>query len=266
MGILNVTPDSFYDGGKFTAEKEILTQVEKMVKEGADFLDVGGYSTRPGAEEINVNEELNRSVRTIQLIRQRFPDTILSIDTFRSEVARAAVQEGASVINDISGGELDAAMFEAVASLKVPYILMHMRGNPKTMTTLTSYDNLVKDILSYFHAKLARLTELGVKDVIIDPGFGFAKTREQNFVLLQELDKFQFLGRPVLAGLSRKSMVWKTLNVKPEEALNGTSVVNTVALLKGASILRVHDVKEAAEAVKLVQEMKRQNPVAVNFS
>lgn len=266
MGILNVTPDSFYDGGKFTSDKEILTQAEKMVKEGADFLDIGGYSTRPGAEEINVNEELNRSIRAIQVIRKRFPDTILSIDTFRSEVAVAAVQEGASVVNDISGGELDGAMFEAVAALKVPYILMHMRGNPKTMTTLTTYDNLVKDIISYFHAKLARLTQLGVKDVIVDPGFGFAKTREQNFVLLQELDKFQILGRPVLAGLSRKSMVWKTLNVKPEEALNGTSVVNTVALLKGASILRVHDVKEAAETVKLVQEMKSHNPTAGNFS
>ena len=256
MGILNVTPDSFYDGGRFKSDREILTQVEKMIREHADFIDVGGYSTRPGAEEISVNEELNRSVSTISLIRQRFPDAILSIDTFRTEVARKAVEAGASMINDISGGELDPQMFETVAQLQVPYILMHMRGNPKTMNALTQYDNLLKEILNFLQSRLQTLTKLGVKDVIIDPGFGFAKTREQNFQLLHELDKFGILGRPVLAGVSRKSMVWKTLNQKPEEALNGTTALNTIALLKGASILRVHDVKEAVEAVKLVQEMR----------
>jgi dihydropteroate synthase len=266
MGILNVTPDSFYDGGKFRTEKEILQHVEKMIIDGAAFIDVGGYSTRPGAAEISVNEELNRSIHTIKSIRQRFPDAIISIDTFRSDVARAAVQEGASMINDISGGELDPQMFETVAQLRVPYILMHMRGNPQTMKDLTEYDNLIKDMLSFLQARLYSLTNLGVKDVIIDPGFGFAKTREQNFQLLQGLGAFAMLGRPVMAGLSRKSMVWKTLNVKPEEALNGTTVVNTIALLRGASILRVHDVKEAIEAVKLLEEMKSQNPMAVTFS
>jgi dihydropteroate synthase len=256
MGILNVTPDSFYDGGKFKSDREILAQVEKMVRENADFIDVGGYSTRPGAEEISFNEELNRSVGTISLIRHRFPDVILSIDTFRSEVAQKAIEAGASIINDISGGELDPGMFETVARFKVPYILMHMRGNPKTMNALTHYDNLLKEVLDFLQSRLQTLTKLGVKDVIVDPGFGFAKTREQNFQLLHELDKLGILGRPVLAGLSRKSMVWKTLNQKPEEALNGTTTLNTIALLKNASILRVHDVKEAVEAVKLVQEMR----------
>jgi dihydropteroate synthase len=256
MGILNVTPDSFYDGGKFKSDREILLQVEKMVRENADFIDVGGYSTRPGAEEISVNEELNRSVGTISLIRRRFPDAILSIDTFRSEVAQKAIDAGASIINDISGGELDPDMFQMAARLKVPYILMHMRGNPKTMNALTHYDNLLKEVLDFLQSRLQTLTKLGVKDVIVDPGFGFAKTREQNFQLLHELDKLGILGRPVLAGLSRKSMVWKTLDQKPEEALNGTTALNTIALLKNASILRVHDVKEAVEAVKLVQELR----------
>jgi dihydropteroate synthase len=266
MGILNITPDSFYDGGKFRTDREILSQTEKMVKEGADFIDIGGYSTRPGAEEISVNEELNRTVTTVQLVKKNFPDTIVSVDTFRSTVAQVAVEQGASIINDISGGELDPQMFETVARLRVPYILMHMRGTPKTMKDLTAYENLIKEILDFLQSRLHLLTRLGVKDVIVDPGFGFAKTREQNFQLLDRLDMLGILGRPLLAGLSRKSMVWKTLNLKPEEALNGTSVLNTIALLRGASILRVHDVKEAVEAVELVGEMKRQNPTAVTFS
>jgi dihydropteroate synthase len=265
MGILNVTPDSFYDGGKFKTDKEILSQSEKMVRDGCDFIDVGGYSTRPGAEEISVNEELNRTVNIIKSIRQRFPDAIISIDTFRSEVAKAAIAEGASMINDVSGGTLDDSMFQTVAQLQVPYILTHMRGNPKTMTQVTAYENLLKEILDFLQHRLHILLQSGVKDVIVDPGFGFAKTREQNFQLLHELDKFGMLGRPVLAGLSRKSMVWKTLGISPEEALNGTSVVNTIALLRGANILRVHDVREAVEAVRLVEEMKRQNPTAVTF-
>jgi dihydropteroate synthase len=266
MGILNITPDSFYDGGKFRTDTEILSQAEKMIKEGADFIDIGGYSTRPGAEEISVNEELNRTVTSLRLLKKNFPDTIVSVDTFRSSVAQVAVEQGASIINDVSGGELDPQMFETVARLRVPYILMHMRGNPKTMNDLTTYENLVKEILDFLQSRLHLLTKLGVTDVIVDPGFGFAKTREQNFQLLDGLDVFGILGRPVLAGLSRKSMVWKTLDLKPDEALNGTSVLNTIALLRGASILRVHDVKEAVEAVKLVEEMKRQNPAAVTFS
>jgi dihydropteroate synthase len=265
MGILNVTLDSFYDGGKFKTDKEILSQTEKMVRDGCDFIDVGGYSTRPGAEEISVNEELNRTVTIIKSIRQHFPDAIISIDTFRSEVAKAAIAEGASMINDVSGGTLDDRMFQTVAQLQVPYILTHMRGNPKTMTQHTTYENLLKEILDFLQHRLHILLQSGVKDVIVDPGFGFAKTREQNFQLLHELDKFGMLGRPVLAGLSRKSMVWKTLGISPEEALNGTSVVNTIALLRGANILRVHDVREAVEAVRLVEEMKRQNPTAVTF-
>jgi dihydropteroate synthase len=255
MGILNVTPDSFYDGGKFNSEAEILVQVEKMVKEGADMIDVGGYSTRPGAKNVSIAEENERVLKAIRLIVRNFPGAIISVDTFRSEIARAAILEGAAMINDISGGQ-DIEMFGTVAELRVPYILMHMRGTPQTMTSLTKYTNLVKELLDYFHDRIHKLSQLGVTDIIVDPGFGFAKTREQNFVLLDQLEKFSLPGKPVLAGLSRKSMVWKTLNQKAEDALNGTTVLNTIALLKGARILRVHDVREAVEAVKLVNEMK----------
>lgn len=258
MGILNVTPDSFYDGGRFNSDTGIVQQVEKMVKEGADFIDVGGYSTRPGAKEVSLADETDRTLTAIRLIVKKFPDTIISIDTFRSEVAHAAVLEGASIINDISGGEMDPSMFNTVARLQVPYVLMHMRGTPQTMTNLTGYDNMVKEMIDFFQVRISALLQQNVKDIIIDPGFGFAKTREQNFQLLQDMDKFSLLGRPLLAGLSRKSTIWKTLNIKPEEALNGTTVLNTVALLKGASILRVHDVKEAVEAVRLIQELKEQ--------
>ena len=257
MGILNVTPDSFYDGGKFTSDSEILSQVEKMVKEGADMIDVGGYSSRPGAADISEREEINRAIHAIRLIIHHFPDTIISIDTFRSEVARIAVkEEGAGIINDISGGQLDPDMFKTVADLQVPYVLMHMKGTPQTMLGLSSYDNLIKELIDYFHSRIFTLTRMGVKDIILDPGFGFAKTREQNFQLLDQLHKLSLPGRPLLVGLSRKSMVWKTLNSKPENALNGTTVLNTIALIKGAGILRVHDVKEAAEVISLVMEMK----------
>ncbi|HEY9007024.1 dihydropteroate synthase [Ohtaekwangia sp.] len=251
MGILNVTPDSFYSGSRYISENEILKQAEKMVQEGATFIDVGGYSTRPGAAEISVEEEWKRVVVAIRGIVRNFPDTFVSIDTFRSEVARAAVAEGACMINDVSGGTIDDKMFETVAHLKAPYILMHMRGNPQTMTQQTTYENLLKDITNFFHQNIHTLHQAGVRDIIVDPGFGFAKTVDQNFELLNHFDHFQILGKPLLAGLSRKSMIWRTLSTTPEAALNGTTALNTIALLKGAGILRVHDVQAAVEAVTL---------------
>ena len=256
MGILNVTPDSFYDGGKFTGEEPVRNQVKKMLDEGASFIDVGGYSSRPGAAEISEEEEAVRVVPTIQFIIKNFPQCIISIDTFRSSTAIKAVEAGASIINDISGGEQDPRMFETVVSLDVPYILMHMRGTARTMTTLTAYSNLLKDITDYFHTKIHRLHQLGAKDIIIDPGFGFAKTAEQSFELLHHLDYFKILGQPILAGISRKSMIWKTLNTSTEGALNGTTALNAVALMKGASILRVHDVKEAVECIHLIEKVR----------
>lgn len=256
MGILNVTPDSFYDGGKFTGEETILDQVKKMLDEGASFIDVGGYSSRPGAADITEEEEAARIVPTIQLIKKNFPQCIISIDTFRSSIAIKAVEAGASIINDISAGEQDPRMFKTVVSLDVPYILMHMRGTPRTMTTLTVYSNLLKDITDDFQSKIHQLHQLGAKDIIIDPGFGFAKTAEQSFELLHHLDYFKILGQPILAGISRKSMIWKTLNTTMEGALNGTTALNTVALLKGASILRVHDVKEAVECIGLIEKVR----------
>ncbi len=255
MGILNVTPDSFYDGNKFKDDRAILAHVEKMLTEGADFIDVGGYSTRPGAEEISIDEELKRTIPAVKLIAKNFPESLISVDTFRSSVAKEAVDAGAIMVNDISGGALDEKMFSTVASLNVPYVLMHIRGTPQTMTKETNYDNLIKDIIDYFHFKVFQLQNLGVKDIIIDPGFGFAKTAEQNFELLNKLDYFQILGRPILAGLSRKSMIWRTLNSDPEGALNGTTALNSIALMRGASILRVHDVREAKETVLLMQKI-----------
>jgi len=255
MGILNVTPDSFYDGNKFKDDRAILAHVEKMLTEGADFIDVGGYSTRPGAEEISIDEELKRTIPAVKLIAKNFPESLISVDTFRSSVAKEAVDAGAIMVNDISGGALDEKMFSTVASLNVPYVLMHIRGTPQTMTKETNYDNLIKDIIDYFHFKVFQLQNLGVKDIIIDPGFGFAKTAEQNFELLNKLDYFRILGRPILAGLSRKSMIWKTLKLNPEGALNGTTALNSIALMRGASILRVHDVREAKETVLLMQKI-----------
>jgi dihydropteroate synthase len=256
MGIINITPDSFYSGSRANTETQVLRQAEKMLAEGADLIDVGGYSTRPGAEAISTTEETDRVLHAIRAIVKQFPAAAISVDTFRSSVARAAVSEGAGMINDISGGELDPAMFQTVAGLKVPYILMHMRGDPQTMAGLAVYDDLLQEIIRYFHEKLFTLSSLGVKDILIDPGFGFAKTREQNFQLLNQLADLQITGRPIIAGLSRKSMVWKTLAIKPEEALNGTSVLHAVALLNGASLLRVHDVKECAEVIKLISALK----------
>jgi dihydropteroate synthase len=260
MGILNVTPDSFFDGGRFTSDSEILHQAEKMIVEGADFIDVGGYSTRPGAREVTAEEESARVLNAIHLIKKHFPDALVSIDTFRATVASAAIREGAGLINDVSGGQLDPLMFTTVAALKVPYVLMHMRGTPQTMTQQTQYDDLIRDIIQFFHKRISELTALGVKDIIVDPGFGFAKTREQNFLLLDQLEYLTVLGKPLLAGLSRKSMIWKTLNIKPEEALNGTTALHAIALLKGASIIRVHDVKASVEVVNLMHALKDAAP------
>lgn len=252
MGILNVTPDSFYDGGRYTTLENIVAQAEKMLAAGASLLDIGGYSSRPGAADISVTEEINRVVPAITAIRQALPDAILSIDTFRAEVAEAAVAAGAALINDIAGGSLDDAMFATAARLQVPYILMHMRGTPQTMTQLTHYDDVVLELVTYFEQKLAQLRAAGVVDVILDPGFGFAKTTAGNFELLRRLNEFKLLELPLLVGLSRKSMTYKTLGVAAAQALAGTIALNTLALQQGAAILRVHDVQEAVQTIQLV--------------
>jgi len=251
MGILNVTPNSFFDGGKYGNETEILNRVEKMLSEDADFIDIGAYSSKPSAEFVSENEELERIVPVVKTILQHFPEALLSIDTFRSEVAKVCVENGAAIINDISAGNLDQKMIETVAKLQVPYIMMHMRGNPKTMQSLTQYEDIVKEMLLYFSEKIALARSFKLNDIIIDPGFGFAKTIEQNFEVFQKTELFQLLDLPILIGISRKSMIYKTLGNSAAEALNGTTVLNTLALTKGAKILRVHDVKEAVECVKL---------------
>lgn len=254
MGILNITPNSFYDGGKFIGENQILLQVEKMILEGATFIDIGAYSSKPNAEFVTEKEEIDRILPVLNLILNKFPATIISIDTFRSEVAKICIDNGASIINDISAGNLDDKMMEVVAKYNVPYIMMHMRGNAQTMQSLTNYDNILKEMLFYFSDKIAKARSLGINDLIIDPGFGFAKTLEQNFEVLQKLELFQILELPILAGVSRKSMIYKTLESNTENALNGTTVLNTIALTKGAKILRVHDVNEAVECVKLFEK------------
>ena len=259
MGILNVTPDSFFDGGRHVTEKDIVQHAEKMLEHGATFLDIGGYSTRPGAEEVSEEEELRRVLPAVRAVMKAFPDAMVAIDTFRSGVASAAVGAGASLVNDISAGALDPMMPATVARLEVPYIAMHMRGTPKTMNTLTDYDDLISDIIRYFHERIGALHELGIRDIIVDPGFGFAKTVEQNFKLLSRLADLRILGKPILAGLSRKSMIWRTLMTTPENALNGTTCLNTVALLNGASILRVHDVREAVDTITLVDRLQLAN-------
>ena len=255
MGILNVTPDSFYDGGKHKNERDILRHVEKMLNDGATFIDVGAYSSRPNAAHITEDEELKRLLPIISLILEKFPETLLSIDTFRSEVAKQCVIAGAALVNDISAGKMDDHMLQTIAHLKVPYIMMHMKGTPQTMQQQTNYDNLTKDILFYFSERMAAAKQLGIIDIIVDPGFGFAKTREQNFELLQQLELFKILEKPLLVGVSRKSMIYKTLDTTADHALNGTTVLNTIALQKGASILRVHDVKEAMECITLVKSL-----------
>jgi dihydropteroate synthase len=255
MGILNITPNSFYDGGKYRTEAEILYQAEVMLDEGATFIDVGAYSSKPNAEFVSELEELERIVPVINLLLKQFPEAIVSIDTFRSEVAKAAIENGAALINDISAGNLDERMMETIAHYKVPYVMMHMRGNPETMQSLTHYNNIIKEMILYFSEKVAKARSLGINDLILDPGFGFAKTIEQNYEVLQKLELFQMLELPILAGVSRKSMIYKLLNINAQEALNGTIVLNTVALTKGAAILRVHDVKEAMECVTLFNKI-----------
>jgi dihydropteroate synthase len=264
MGIINCTPDSFYEGSRKTQLAAATETAMKMVHEGAAMLDIGGYSTRPGADEVSEDEELERVIPVIEAVRKALPETIISIDTFRGKVAREAVAAGACIVNDVSGFEADPSMAEALADLRVPYVLMHSRGNPKTMTSLTSYTDLIGEMMIYFSEKLAQLRQWGVSDVIIDPGFGFAKTPQQGFEILRHLPVFQSLGCPVLAGLSRKSMIWKTLNTDPGQALNGTTVLNTIALQQGVSILRVHDVKAATEAVKLVGQFNRAQGISEN--
>jgi len=257
MGILNITPDSFYDGGAHKNEVEVLNHVERMLSEGATFIDVGAYSSRPNADHISEIDELKRILPIVKLILKEFPETLLSIDTFRSEIAKQCIEAGACMINDISAGKLDEHMLQTIADLHVPYIMMHMRGTPQNMQQQTEYDNLLKDILFYFSERITKTKAAGIIDIMVDPGFGFAKTLEQNFELLNKLELFKIIEKPLLVGISRKSMIYKTLETSAKEALNGTSVLNTIALQKGASILRVHDVKEAMECITLVKSLSR---------
>ncbi|WP_397362116.1 dihydropteroate synthase [Olleya sp. R77988] len=255
MGILNVTPDSFFDGGRYKDEVSILNQVNTMLKEGATFIDVGAYSSRPNAPFVSEDEELQRLLPIVKLLVKKFPNIILSIDTFRSKVAKQSIEAGAALINDISAGFLDKSMLQTIANLQVPFIMMHMRGTPETMQTLTNYDDLLKDINFYFSDRIAKARHLGIIDLILDPGFGFAKTLEQNFELLNQFELLNIADLPLLAGVSRKSMIYKTLNTTATEALNGTTALHMIALQKGAKILRVHDVKEANQCITLYNQL-----------
>jgi dihydropteroate synthase len=251
MGIINITPDSFYAESRKNGIADVLQQAEKMLADGATFLDIGAYSSRPGASDISVQEETDRLLPVVEAIASAFPDAIISIDTFRAKVAEAAIHSGAHIINDISGGELDEDMFATVARLQVPYILMHMKGNPQTMQQLANYDDVFAEVYDYFVKKIYRLRQLGVHDIILDPGFGFAKKPEHSYALMSRMQEFNILQLPILAGISRKKMIYSLLDTTADEALNGTTALNTIALMKGASILRVHDVKQAVEAVKI---------------
>ena len=256
MGILNVTPNSFYDGGKHKEINSIIHQVNKMLSEGADFIDIGAYSSKPSAEFVSEEEEIKRLVPIVKSLVETFPNIILSVDTFRAQVAKASVEHGVAMVNDIAAGLLDDKMLETVAELKVPYIMMHMRGNPQTMQSLTDYNDIVKEMIFYFSERIQKARSFGISDIVIDPGFGFAKTLEQNYEVFHKMELFKILELPILVGVSRKSMIYKVLENSPQEALNGTSVLNTIALQKGAKILRVHDVKEAVECIKLVSKLK----------
>ena len=257
MGILNVTPDSFYAGSRMETEKDIINRLQQMTSEGASILDIGAYSSRPDAEHITTKEEMKRLRTGLELVRKHQPEAIISVDTFRADVAKMCVEEyGVAIINDISAGNMDATMFETIAQLGVPYIIMHMKGTPQDMQMNPHYDHLVKEVFLYFAERVQKLRDLGVKDIIIDPGFGFGKTLEHNYELINHLDEFHIFELPLLVGISRKSMIYKLLGTTPEEALNGTTVLNTFALMKGANILRVHDVKAAKEAVVLVERLK----------
>ncbi|MDF4221567.1 dihydropteroate synthase [Maribacter sp. M208] len=258
MGILNVTPDSFFDGGKYKDESSILQQVEKMLFQGATFIDVGAYSSRPGALEVDEAKELKRITPIVNLILKNFPEAVLSIDTFRSNVAKACIERGAAIINDISAGVQDKNMLSTIAELKVPYIMMHMRGTPQNMQQKTGYEDILKEILFFFSERLGAAKALGITDMIIDPGFGFAKNLKQNYELLNHMEVLNVIEHPLLAGISRKSMIYKTLNTTAEHALNGTTALHMVCLQKGAKILRVHDVKEAVECIKLFEQLNAQ--------
>lgn len=256
MGILNLTPDSFYDGGRYLEVEKAIQKAGALLGDGADILDLGAYSSRPGAMEISEKEELDRLLPVLEALVRNYPSAIFSIDTFRAAVAEACVRAGAHIINDIGGGNLDGAMFDTVAKLGVPYILMHSRGTPSTMQQLVQYDDLLADLLGELVPKIIQLRALGVSDIIIDPGFGFAKTLDQNYELLARLDELKVLGLPLLGALSRKSMIYKLLGSRPEEALNGTTVLNTLMLEKGVHIIRVHDVKEAVETIRIWKRYK----------
>jgi dihydropteroate synthase len=255
MGILNVTPDSFYDGGYFTTEKVILNQAEKMVREGATIIDIGGVSTKPGAQKVTISEELKRVLPAIKSVQKEFPELVLSIDTYHSDVVLAAVQSGASIVNDISAGRFDEKMFSVVGQLEVPYVLMHMQGKPENMQEHPHYNNVVEEVVDFMIAKVNDLRNEGVKDIIIDPGFGFGKTVNHNFELLKNMHTFKILGLPILAGISRKSMICKVLKISPENALNGSTALHLVALQQGAKIIRAHDVKEAVEVIKIWNQL-----------
>lgn len=255
MGILNITPNSFYDGGKYKEEEAIVNQVGKMLDEGATFIDIGAYSSKPSAEFVSEEEEINRLVPIIKLLIEKFPTILLSVDTFRSEVAKKAVENGVVMVNDISAGMLDDKMMATVSKLQVPYVMMHMRGNPQTMQSLTDYDDIAKEMIFYFSERINEARSFGLNDIIIDPGFGFAKTIDQNYEVMQKLELFSILDLPLLVGISRKSMIYKALEISANEALNGTTVLNTIALQKGAKILRVHDVKEAMECIDLFNKI-----------
>ncbi|MBX9806324.1 MAG: dihydropteroate synthase [Flavobacteriaceae bacterium] len=255
MGILNITPNSFFDGGRYKNESEILSHVRKMLNEGATFIDIGAYSSKPKAAYVSENDELKRIIPIVTLILEHFPKTLISIDTFRSEVARICIENGASIINDISAGSVDEKMMETIAKYDVPFVMMHKRGTPETMQSMTNYENIVKEILFYFSEKVAMARSFGINDLILDPGFGFAKTLDQNYEVLQKMKLFNMLELPLLVGISRKSMIYNLFKCTPEEALNGTSIINTIALNKGAKILRVHDVKEAVECVTIFNKI-----------
>lgn len=257
MGILNITPDSFFSESRNSSVEAALVKTEKLLNEGARFIDIGGYSSRPGAKEVSPGEEIQRVVPVIEAIVKKFPEAYLSIDTFRAEVARQSILAGAHLINDISGGELDEQMFATVAELDVPYILMHMKGTPQNMQQAPAYEDITLEVVSYFVEKIDQLRKLGVKDLILDPGFGFGKSQVHNYKLLQEMEDLHLFGLPLLVGISRKSMIHKALAITPEQALNGTTVLNTIALLKGAKILRVHDVREAKECIALIAQMQQ---------
>ena len=259
MGILNVTPDSFYDGGVHNSDKKILKHVEKMLNDGAVFIDIGAYSSRPNGKNIDENEELNRVVPALELVNNKFPETIISIDTFRSKVAETCLNSGASIINDISAGEMDKKMMKIVGKYKVPYIMMHMKGSPQNMIRKTNYNDMLKEIIKYFSKKINQAVSYKINDMIIDPGFGFAKDLKQNYNLLSNMNLLKILDKPIMVGISRKSMIYKSLKTSAKESLNGTTILNTVSLIKGASILRVHDVKEASECIKLISALNKQD-------